>query len=153
MTYPLLTTADKGALLDAQKYGKWIAKDASGTLYAYRNKPVKKLLMGEWYDMTWVALNWIYISFIHWEDAEPVNIDLALAQIAEMETAQTPTLPPMTWNERINQTTVEEKVEFLMSFENCANSVNPSFKCYASNDCDECLKKFLNSPYTEGGHR
>lgn len=60
---------------------------------------------------------------------------------------------PLTWNERINQMTVEEKVEFLMSFENCANSVNPSFKCYASNDCDECLKKFLNSPYTEGGHR
>ena len=143
MTYPLLTTADKGALLDAQKYGKWIAKDASGTLYAYRNKPVKKLLMGEWYDMTWVALNWIYISFIHWEDAEPVNIDLALAQIAEMEGAEKPKqceycaklsrYAGWGYAEWFEQTAVDDVYEISVDVKFCPNCGNP-----------------INSPYTEG---
>ena len=75
-----------------------------------------------------------------------VNIDLALAQIEEMEVAG----KPLTWNERINQMTVEEKVEWLNCTEFCRVTDIPIEECNSYNDCKECMRAFLNSPYTEG---
>ena len=75
-----------------------------------------------------------------------VNVDAALAQIAEMEAER----KPMTWNERINQMTVEEKVEWLNGSDYCRVTEIPIFECDAYKDCKECMRAFLNSPYTEG---
>ena len=143
MTYAGLTISDKPALLDAKNYGKWIAKDSSGILYAYRNEPIKKQATGEWYDMTWVSLEWIYISFIQWFDAEPVNIDLALAQIAEMESAEKPDdceycsklSKYAVWGcaEWFEQRAVDEVYEISVAVKFCPNCGKP-----------------INSPHTEG---
>lgn len=89
--YNGLTTADKGALLDAQKFGaRWIARDWNNCICGYYNRP-NKTDMRVW---SWTGLmhgmNEKSLEFVKWEDAEPVNIDLALAQIAEMERAEKP---------------------------------------------------------------
>ena len=76
---------------------------------------------------------------------EPVRTALTVlrAEISRQENA------PLTWNERINQMTVEEKVLFLSPMINCA-------KCKAKQtgvcplNCRRPLMDFLNSPYTEG---
>jgi hypothetical protein len=47
-------------------------------------------------------------------DLAPVNIDLALAQIAEMKAAQKPASPP-TWNDALNAMSVEEKAEWMLA--------------------------------------
>jgi len=157
--YAGLTTADKGALLDAKKYGKWIAKDASGTLYAYRNKPVKKSLIGGWYDMTWVALKWIYISFIHWDDDEPVNIDLALAQIAEMESkAETILGYPIEHLQKIaaimqaTHITPEDVKKCADNFTLAAELTMNAMKEHMDKTMREHIEKLqaFYSPYTEG---
>ena len=57
---------------------------------------------------------------------------------------------PLTWNERINQMTVEEKVEWLNCTEFCRVTDIPIEECNSYNDCKECMRAFLNSPYTEG---
>jgi len=44
MTYAGLTTADKGALLDAKERGdNWAARDSSERLMTYPSKPFKML--------------------------------------------------------------------------------------------------------------
>lgn len=173
MTYAGLTTADKPALLDAKARGaEWVAREKNGALWGHKSKP-RRMAVHETRYETWssdgsvlggiVDVENSNLRFIQWSDAEPVNIDLALAQIAEMETAQTPTFPPLTWNERINQMTVEEKARDLLF----ANAQDHAFKgtplegkfCYIALDggyygsSDEAIaasEKFLNSPYTEG---
>ena len=112
MTYAGLTTADKGALLDAKAGGFKTTKP------------------------------------FH-QSAEEWNIDLALAQIAEMETAQTPTSPPLTWNERINQMSAEEKGEFFATFD-CRMTFDEDYDCGKHKGCKPCMIDFFNSPYTEG---
>lgn len=92
MTYAGLTTADKGALLDAKARGaEWVARDLSTTLWGYDTKPHKCKFMGEYETWTIDDENFVLgaididddvLQFIQWSDAEPVNIDLALAQIA-----------------------------------------------------------------------
>jgi len=152
MTYAGLTTADKGALLDAKARGdNWAARDSSERLMTYPSKPFKML---HGIDI-WAfdneegehahEIDYTLLTFIQWSDAEPVNIDLALAQIAEMESAE----KPMTWNERINQMTVEEKadVAVIMS-RRCSEAL--SKKSCPDLTCWQCFIEFLNSPYTEG---
>ena len=96
--YAGLTTADKGALLDAKARGaEWIAREDSSALWGYATKPVNIDLERGFF--TWsvnglslmlgaIPLDDCKLDFIKWNDAEPVNIDLALAQIAEMESKQ-----------------------------------------------------------------
>ena len=75
-----------------------------------------------------------------------VNIDLALAQIEEMESEE----KPMTWNERINQMTVEEKAEWIKEylFDSACEGVCMYNGCNGA--CTENIIAFFNSPYTEG---
>lgn len=96
--YNGLTTDDKGALLDAKARGaEWIAREKNGALWGYKSKP-RKMAVHEMCYETWssdgsviggiVDVENSNLRFIQWSDAEPVNIDLALAQIAEMESKQ-----------------------------------------------------------------
>ena len=112
--YNGLTTADKGALLDAK------AKGYESVVINLAGFPAE------------------------------VNIDLALAQIAEMETAQTPTIAPLTWNERINQMTVEEKAPLFQHNDCFIYKLTGTAYCDRHSECEECTKQFLRSPYTEG---
>ena len=162
--YNGLTTADKGALLDAKARGaEWVAREKNGALWGYKSKPRKMAVHKTRYE-TWssdgsvlggiVDVEDSNLRFIQRDDAEPVNIDLALAQIAEMETAQTPTIAPLTWNERINQMTVEEKRKLMT--EHLTACVYRKFDldipigACSMLSCKECWIDFLNSPYTEG---
>ena len=79
-----------------------------------------------------------------------VNIDLALAQIEEMEVAG----KPLTWNERINQMTAEEKRKLMT--ENLTACVYKKFNksvpigACSKKKCGDCWEEFFASPYTEG---
>ena len=88
---------------------------------------------------------------------EEVNISIALAQIAEMEKAKksATVIPvsekPLTWNERINQMTVEEKARYLSRVTitcppNASTRKTPCKQC----GCVECWTEYLASPYPEG---
>ena len=71
---------------------------------------------------------------------------------------------PLTWNERINQMTVEDKADYALTFDMCAAELqNPHDFCddkylYKTgmqhngryHDCRQCWIDKLNSPYTEG---
>lgn len=91
MTYAGLTISDKPALMDAKALGaKWVARDKDTSLFGYVNKPKKLTRSRIWKycgEHDWVRLIDSTLPFIQWSDAEPVNIDLAIAQIAEMESA------------------------------------------------------------------
>ena len=160
--YNGLTTADKGALLDAKARGaEWVARDEDEELVGFRRKPKRYIDMestSDHWERTesenyFIAMpNDEPLQFIQWSDPDPVNIDLALAQIAEMETAQTPTIAPLTWNERINQMTVEEKGEFFAMF-NCPTSLQSGYDCSKHANCIECMTAFFASPYTEGANQ
>jgi len=98
--YNGLTTADKGALLDAKARGaEWVARDKDDELAAFRLKPQKYVdmeLNSDHWERTQFGNYFIVmpsdepLQFIQWSDPEPVNIDLALAQIAEMESKEKP---------------------------------------------------------------
>lgn len=81
-----------------------------------------------------------------WVRELTVNIDLALAQIAEMESSE----KPLTWNERINQMTVEEKATLFQHDDCFIYKLTGTAYCDRHLGCEECTKQFLNSPYTEG---
>ena len=74
------------------------------------------------------------------------NESKPLAQIAEMEKAQ----KPLTWNERINQMTVDEKAKWLYDLDVCRVSSISIDECNSYRHCTECMRNMLNSPYTEG---
>ena len=123
MTYAGLTISDKPALLDAKSKG---------------------------YDNAYLNFNGY---------PERVMVDLALAQIAEMDSKQNNALSEkasekgcMTWNERINQMTVEEKAKFLTTNVqiDCEMFCKLSIDCCCNGQCEEYMKEWLNSPYTEG---
>ena len=80
------------------------------------------------------------------QSANEWDVDLALAQIAEMESAE----KPLTWNERINQMTVEEKAEWVKEylFDSACEGVCMYNGCNGA--CTENIIAFFNSPYTEG---
>ena len=90
-------------------------------------------------------------------ERETLAVSLLRAELARQDAT------PLTWNERINQMTVEEKARDLLF----ANAQDHVFKgtplegkfCYIALDggyygsSDEAIaasEKFLNSPYTEG---
>lgn len=157
--YAGLTISDKPALLDVKARGaEWIARDKNGMICGYASKPTKRTEDGEWYTDDGFELEKANkLRFVKWTNPAPVNIDLALAQIAEMESKENNALSEkasekgcMTWNERINQMTVEEKVEWLNCTEFCRVTDIPIEECNSYKDCKECMRAFLNSPYTEG---
>ena len=218
MTYAGLTTADKGALLDAKARGaEWVAREKNGALWGYKSKP-RKMAVHETRYETWSSDGSVLggivdvedgnLRFIQWNDAEPVNIDLALAQIAKMEMdrktiddaatddivlaevyslreklkiaadiihkldpnydvteflhqvgsadydQREEDLAPLTWNERINQMTVEEKAAWSM---NGWTQMHNDAANYAWEEPDAFIDRYeermvelLNSPYAEG---
>jgi len=77
-------------------------------------------------------------------DAYELALKLLRAEQTRHENA------PLTWNERINKMTVEEKVEWLNCTEFCRVTDIPIEECSSYKDCKECIRAFLNSPYTEG---
>jgi hypothetical protein len=87
-------------------------------------------------------------------------IDTLTAQIAEMESKQNNALSEkaiekgcLTWNERINQMTAEEKAKLIDDLTNeCPYALGYSHQnpCAHYEECQECWLEFLNSPYTEG---
>ena len=124
--YAGLTTADKGALIKLKESGVKIT-----TIISLRRSANTSLK----------------------SNYDNIDIDLALAQVAEMETAQTPTIAPLTWNERINQMSAEEKADlFLGEMVQVHNEILR--KAWESTDkmetLSESMTKWLNSPYTEG---
>ena len=147
--YPGLTTADNGTLLDAKAKGaEWIARDEIGMICGYATKPSKYNKTGEWYTDDGFELITKFLKFVKWSDTEPVNIDLAIAQIAEMESTEMESVEkPMTVNEWINQASVEEKAKWLSERGYCPENF---FDCSMHEDCKACWKVVLNSPYTEG---
>ena len=177
MTYAGLTTADKPALLDAKARGaEWVARDEfMGEINGFIGMPRRERADKYWLQPTgtsWsqtIPIDKENLQFVQWENPEPVNIDLALARIAEMETAQTPTIAPLTWNERINQMTVEEKAWYFVYYHEQSNyeenrlgevievatigyktSLAPEQYFYDEADAIAATVKILRSPYTEG---
>ena len=134
MTYAGLTISDKPALLDAKARGYiYVVYRENEPLAFWRTSPDRlDSIIG--YDM----------------------IDIALAQIAEIESKQNNALSEkasekgcMTWNERINQMTVEEKADVAVILsKRCARALEkescPDLTCW------QCFIEFFNSPYTEG---
>ena len=104
MTYAGLTISDKPALLGAKVRGaKWVARDASGSLFGYMEKPNKKSIY-EWYSMRYFQIGGLdVLKFVHWEYSEPINIGLAIAQIAEMESAENPITNRDKWMQLWNE--------------------------------------------------
>ena len=88
---------------------------------------------------------WAYMEGISDSTYETVIAALR-AELSRQENA------PLTWNERINQMTVEEKGEFFAMF-NCPISLQSGYDCSKHANCTECMTAFFASPYTEGGHR
>lgn len=146
---------------------EWVARDWNEQVYAYTAKPFKNTT-------TWVGgakcekIIGLGINSqigVHWSDPEPLNIAAAIAQIKAtkkpkqygefVETSDLFPSKPLTWNDRINHMTVEEKARYIRRYIDCAGC--PINKLGGSR-CDdyctdaECVKKLtelLNSPCTE----
>ena len=73
-------------------------------------------------------------------DAHELAIKLLRAELSRQENA------PLTWNERINQMTVEEKAKWFDAHMDWC----PFDICTENQNCEYCYAKFLASPYTEG---
>ena len=103
---------------------------------------------------------------VQWLDSVDgvVHINEALAQIAEMESKTetnycrvgdvtvevgATTSTPLTWNERINQMSADEKGEFFATFD-CRMTFDEDYDCGKHKGCKPCMIDFFNSPYTEG---
>lgn len=157
--YKGLTPEDKPELDDAKARGaEWVANDADGSTYWYTDKPVRlDNYPGRWDNPTGEYGRVKHDLKIGYD--EPVNINLALAQIAEMEAER----KPMTVNEWLNQATPEQKAEYLLYFrptDSCFNGTELEGKpCYMALDgsfrktAEEAIdanKKWLNNPHTEG---
>ena len=55
----------------------------------------------------------------------------------------------MTWNERINQMSAEEKAKLFDGFGFCMNDLVSAEDCNANKNCMGCALMWLNSPYAE----
>ena len=146
-------------------YG-WIARDWNEQVYAYTAKPFKNTT-------TWVGgakcekIIGLGINSqigVRWSDPEPLNIAAAIAQIkagikptinpqsAEEilnEFCEEQDKKPLTWNERINQMTVEEKADVAVIISNRCSAALEKESC-PDLTCWQCFIEFLDSPYTEG---
>jgi len=91
MKYAGLKIEDKAALLSMKRRGgRWCARDSEKHghgLWCFQRRPTKGLL--SWRETISGICDECWRSnacqFVKWIDPEPVNIDEALAQIAEME--------------------------------------------------------------------
>lgn len=144
--YAGLRIEDEAALLEAKKEGaELMARTDDAIVYGYTKDYAtgRALVRITFRDK---------LSFIRTSDPEPVNIDAALLQIAAMEAAQTPTLPP-TWNDAINAMSAEEKVEMIGQIANgsCAYCVltRKDVSCM-NTDCKKCIAELFASPYDGG---
>lgn len=95
--YAGLTTADKGTLLDVKARGaEWVIAQWGGKAFGYKEKPKREEITdeccyGSYFE--WSAQDGDYeielgsmpYPLVSYQNTEPVNIDIALAQIAEME--------------------------------------------------------------------
>ena len=158
--YNGLTTADKGALLDAKaNHLNWIAREISASLYGYEDEP-KKTMFG------WTLTEGLVIFLGTMEIMpfvglhEKVNIELALAQIAEMESKQ---------KELLSEKAIQKGCTFCCYTEYPDTTLYPRDKSefFATRSrqirvdvfdedelddvsfCPNCGRN-LNSPYTEG---
>ena len=68
----------------------------------------------------------------------------------DLPASQTITIPPLTWNERINLMTVSEKADWMKDNDFCIVMKLQENGCFEFNSCTECLETWLLSPYTEG---
>ena len=140
MTYAGLTTADKGALLDAKANGfKVLCETSNGGRVFYSKYPSASEA-----------------------NSRIISIDLALAQIAEMEKAQ----KPMTVGDKVVELWATDKRAFAARFVITRNTYG--FKTYYAlhgqlnrtkhgeiehDNVEDAIQDeldFLNSPYTEG---
>ena len=86
-------------------------------------------------------------------DLDPVNIDLALAQIAEMKAAQKPASPP-TWNDAINAMSINEKAHWMI--DGACRMHNDAARCAWDKPDEfearyvERMSELLASPYDGG---
>ena len=77
--YKVLITEDEKAILrNLSADLKWIARDESGTLYAYRDKPLKDFC--EWRAKEYFTCCSLFLfnhlfQFVKWEDKEPYLIE------------------------------------------------------------------------------
>ena len=78
------------------------------------------------------------------EASKAVALRILRAELSRQENA------PLTWNERINQMTVEEKAKWLYDMDVCRVSSISIEECNSFRHCVECMKSMLASPYTEG---
>lgn len=104
---------DLPILCELEKEFNFICVDEDGEVWACENIPHRRNDVKSWVGGgVCKFLNGFDGFGLKWKD-EPLNIAAAIAQIkAQKKTAQTPTTPPLTWNERINLMTAEEKIEF-----------------------------------------
>lgn len=152
--YAGLTIDDEAALLEAKKnHAQWIAKDSDERTFSYLYKPRKG--SSKWDDSAAVTfIGHRDPQFVSWSDPEPVNIDAALAQIAEMKAAQTPVLPP-TWNDAINAMSAEEKAKNQLGrmAQMHNEAARYAWDCFLKDGADfeekyiERMTELLNSPY------
>lgn len=147
--YAGLTIADKGALMDAKARGaEWVARDEyRNRLFRYVEKPERsRVFNGIWRnadgDEKWKHMDDENLLFIQWSDPEPVNIDLALAQIAEMDKAKPDGCEFCVKHSEISGFSIDG--EFLVDHSDYGD--NSSLLIYF---CPICGRN-LNSPYTEG---
>lgn len=88
---------------------EWIARDAGDDAYAYKGKPQKSKCGLFWSAICFFGSASIRPDLLSHTDIEPLNIAEAIAQIAADEK-----LP--TYNEYINQMTIEEKAHLFVLF-------------------------------------
>ena len=169
MTYAGLTTADKLALLDAKKNGAlWIARDEDGAICGHQEKPEKSYSNG-FYGNHWKTSypflkvvgfeldQYCDLRFVQWIDSEPVNIDLALAQIAEMESETMTNADHWIdiWKNDVllmaRMFVYEQKSE-SGDFEYLVSDPDGTEIALMDSYCEAIKRavKFLHSPYTEG---
>ena len=145
----------------------WIARDQNGRIMAYSEKPKKHTSPSIWVCSGTVKFSRILeenaLPQLSWSDPEPLNIAAAIAQIKAQgkptiksqsaeeilnEFCAEQDKKPLTWNERINLMTVEEKADWLIGFCSVAYRKNVcGTRC-----CKDCITEYLTSP-CEGGEK
>lgn len=136
---------------------EWIARDYNDEVYAYTAKPFRSMTswIGGLDCHKVIGLGKDSKIGVKWTDPEPLNIAAAIAQIKAKSHADTSPSTPLTWNDRINQMTVEEKARYIRRYIDCAGCPINKLGGYRCDDyCTdaECVKKLtelLNGPYKE----
>ena len=84
------------------KYKLWVARDWSGMLYAYFNKPIRDTVWKEWYsDKVSLSIDDSFFPELKWED-EPIEVELRPA-ITDLDTKAKEYADKVTDNEEIKE--------------------------------------------------